>query len=31
VAENSIEACKKIVRSSGFCVVRGIVLTSTER
>jgi hypothetical protein len=27
VVEESVEARKKIVRGSGFCVVRGIVLT----
>jgi hypothetical protein len=31
VVEESIEARKKIVSGSGFCVVRGIVLTSPER
>jgi hypothetical protein len=31
VVEESGEACKKIVRDSGFRVVRGVVLTSPER
>jgi hypothetical protein len=31
VVEESVEARKKIVRCSGFRVVRGIVLTSPER
>jgi hypothetical protein len=31
VVKESVEARKKIVRGSGFCVVRGIVLTSPER
>jgi hypothetical protein len=30
VVEESVEARKKIVRGSGFHVVRGIVLTSPE-
>jgi hypothetical protein len=31
VVEESVEAHKKIVRGSGFRVMRGIVLTSLER
>jgi hypothetical protein len=31
VVEESVEARKKIVRSFGFLVVRGIVVTSSER
>jgi hypothetical protein len=31
VVEESVEARKKIVRGSEFCVVRGIALTSPER
>jgi hypothetical protein len=31
VVEESVEAREKIVRGSGFRVVRGIVLTSPER
>jgi hypothetical protein len=31
VVEESVEARKKIVRGSGFRIVRGIVLTSPER
>jgi hypothetical protein len=31
VVEECVEARKKIVRGFGFCVVRGIVLTSPER
>jgi hypothetical protein len=30
VVEESVEARKKIVRGSGFLVVRGLVLTSPE-
>jgi hypothetical protein len=31
MVEESVEARKKILRGSGFRVVRGIVLTSPER